>query len=233
MPSKNPFRQLELEFAQRERTVPSVVLFPDAGDQNVVEQALGLPNLQTATGAVALQFCSGRDPALEQQARYLLRANGVGRIASQIRVEWNTRLKTCAGRADYKAKLISLNPLLQSHGSDEIDRTFRHELAHLLAQFRAGRKRILPHGEQWRKACQDLGIGNEKRCHNLPFPIMERAARFLYRCPNCRRYFPRVRKIRRAMACLACCRKHNGGEFDTRFKLRMVQSSASVALASV
>jgi len=205
----------------------------DAGDQNVVGQALRLPDLQTATGAVALQLRSGRDYALEQQAGGLLRANGAGRIATQIRVEWSTRLKTCAGRADYKAKLISLNALLQSHGSEEIDRTFRHELAHLLAQFRAGRKRILPHGEQWRKACQDLGIGDEKRCHNLPFPVRERAARFLYRCPNCRRDFPRVRKIRRGIACLACCRKHNGGEFDARFKLKLVQGSPSVPLRSV
>jgi hypothetical protein len=30
-----------------------------------------------------------------------------------------------------------------------------------------------------------------------------------------------VRKIRRAIACLACCRKHNGGEFDSRFRLKM------------
>jgi hypothetical protein len=28
-----------------------------------------------------------------------------------------------------------------------------------------------------------------------------------------------VRKIRRAIACLACCRKHNGGDFDPRFRL--------------
>jgi hypothetical protein len=31
-----------------------------------------------------------------------------------------------------------------------------------------------------------------------------------------------VRRIRRAIACLACCRAHNGGEFDPRFRLRLV-----------
>ncbi len=85
-----------------------------------------------------------RNVDLEERARELLRANGAGRIAMEIRVEWNPRLKTCAGRADYRSGLISLNPQLAEHPA-EIDRTLRHELAHILAQFRAGRRRILPH----------------------------------------------------------------------------------------
>ena len=61
---------------------------------------------------------------------------GANRIANDLRVEWNSRLKTAAGRADYRQKLISLNPRLVEHPA-EIDRTLRHELAHILAQFRA------------------------------------------------------------------------------------------------
>ncbi len=104
---------------------------------------------------------------LEQTARDLLRANGADRIATELRVEWNSRLKTAAGRADYREKLISLNPRLLDHPT-EIDRTLRHELAHILAQFRAGRRRISPHGAEWQRACVDLGVADEKRCHNLP-----------------------------------------------------------------
>src|SRR6266487_2754449 len=122
-----------------------------------------------------------RNVDLEERARELLRANGAGRIATEIRVEWNPRLKTCAGRADYRSRLISLNPLLVHHPV-EIGRTFRHELAHILAQFRAGRRRILSHGVEWQQTCCDLGISGEKRCHNLPFPAKSYAARFLYRC---------------------------------------------------
>jgi SprT protein len=162
------------------------------------------------------------DVDLQARASELLWTNGAARIAKDVHVEWSSRLKSCAGRADYRAKLISLNPRLREHGAAEIDRTLRHELAHLLAQFRAGRRRILPHGQEWRAACRDLGIGDEKRCHNLPFPIRERVRRFLYKCPNCRCDFARVRRIRRAIACLACCRAHNGGEFDPRFKLALV-----------
>jgi predicted SprT family Zn-dependent metalloprotease len=164
-----------------------------------------------------------RNLDLEEAARALLRANGADRIANELRVGWNSRLKTAAGRADYRQKLISLNPRLVEHPA-EIDRTLRHELAHILAQFRAGRRRIPPHGVEWQRACVDLEIADEKRCHNLPFPARAYTARYLYRCPNCRQEFPRVRRVRRAVACLACCRKHNGGEFDPRFRLRLLSS---------
>lgn len=167
----------------------------------------------------------GRDHTLEEKARELLRIHCATRIANEVRVEWNARLRTCAGRADYRRKLISLNPRLRDH-PHEIERTFLHELAHVLAQFRAGRHRIAPHGRQWRTACADLGIAGERRYHNLPFPVRPRIRRFLYKCRNCAREFPRVRRIRRAIACLACCRAHNGGEFDARFRLELVRSGS-------
>ena len=159
---------------------------------------------------------------LLKTARELLCSLGAKRIATELRVEWNSRLKTAAGRADYRHKLISLNPRLVEHPA-EIDRTLRHELAHILAQFREkSRRRISPHGSEWQQACRDLGIADEKRCHTLPFPAKRYAPRFIYRCPNCRRDFTRVRKIKRTVACLACCRAHNGGEFDVRFRLKLL-----------
>jgi SprT protein len=189
--------------------------------QIVVGQALRLPNPGTATGAVALQS-RGRDVRLEANAKEILRALGATKLAGELRVEWNSRLKTAAGRADYRQKLISLNPRLSEYPT-EIDRTLRHELAHILAQFRAGRRRIPPHGTDWQQACVDLGIADEKRCHNLPFPARTYTAQVIYRCPNCRQEFPRVRRVRRAVACLACCRKHNGGGFDPRFRLKLIR----------
>jgi SprT protein len=168
----------------------------------------------------------GCDIELERRGRELLCSLGADKLAREIRVEWNPRLKTAAGRADYRHKLISLNPLLVHHPV-EIDRTLRHELAHLLGQFRAGRKRVLPHGIEWRRACRDLGIADEARCHNLPFATKTCTPRYIYRCPNCKEEFPRVRRVRRAVACLACCRKHNGGDFDPRFRLKLVTFSIS------
>src|SRR5882724_470212 len=204
----------QLEFAFRSTDILSVRQpGVSPGELVSVGQALRLPDPETATGPVALQT----------QARDLLHAHGAARIANDLHVEWKAGLKTAAGRADYRQKLISLNPRLSEYPS-EIDRTLRHELAHILAQFRVGRRRILPHGAEWQQACVDLGIADEKRCHNLPFPARTYAARFVYHCPSCRQEFPRVRRVRRAIACLACCRKHNGGGFDTRFRLKLIQS---------
>ena len=205
----------QLEFAFEQFATRLVERNDSAG------QALRLPARQTATDAVALQL-RGRDAGLETEASELLRSLGATRIATEIRVEWDPRLKTAAGRADYRQKLISLNPRLVEHPA-EIDRTLRHELAHILAQSRAGRRRISPHGPEWQHACRDLGIADEKRCHNLPFKVSESARRYVYKCPQCQRDFPRVRRIMRAVACLACCRAHNGGEFDARFRLKLVR----------
>jgi len=174
------------------------------------------------------RFRRSRDADLESKARNLLRELGAAKLAREIRVEWNPRLKTAAGRADFRQKLISLNPLLRdvqaglAFNREEIDRTLRHELPHLLAQFRVSRRRIAPHGPKWREACRDLGIADEARCHNLPFASKSFPPRFVYVCPNCRQEFLRVRRTRRAIACLACCRKHNGGNFDPRFRLKLV-----------
>src|SRR5882724_2667427 len=204
MPS---LRQLEFEF----HTI-SVAGIADPGPDGASQHA--------AAGVTDPGYNDERYANVQEKARQLLRSLGAKRIATELRVEWNSRLKTAAGRADHRQKLISLNPRLVEHPA-EIDRTLRHELAHILAQFRAGRRRISPHGPEWQQACRDLGIADEKRCHTLPFPTKSYAPRFIYRCPNCRRDFPRVRKIKRTVACLACCRAHNGGEFDVRFRLKL------------
>jgi SprT protein len=181
------------------------------------------PGVSPGESASMPALAAGDKAMLQSKARDLLWSLGAKRLSRLVRVEWNPRLKTCAGRADYRARLISLNPRLCDYEAAEIDRTLLHELAHILAQFRAGRRRILPHGAEWRQACRDLGIADEKRCHNLPFPVSERARRYLYKCPSCERDFPRVRRIKRAVACLACCRAHNGGEFNARFRLERVR----------
>ena len=166
---------------------------------------------------------SARD--LQDVAASLLRALGAEKLAARLRVEWNWRMRTTVGRADFRRCLISLNPALQQFGPAEIDRTLRHELAHLLAQFRfCKRRRILPHGREWRNACCDLGIASEHAGHTLPLTGRELRRRFIYRCKKCQRDFSRVRRIRRATACLACCRKFARGNYDERFRLQLVKS---------
>ena len=211
----------QLEFAFRSTGILPVGQPGVSPGELVIEQEGSSQRVHPVPGKMPTGPTAGT-AVLLQTARELLRAHGADRIARELRVEWNSRLKTAAGRADYCQKLISLNPQLFEHPT-EIDRTLRHELAHILAQFRAGRRRVLPHGAEWRQACCDLGIADEKRCHSLPFKVSESARRYVYKCPQCQRDFPRVRRIMRAVACLACCRAHNGGEFDARFRLKLVR----------
>src|SRR5882724_11732699 len=172
---------------------------------------LSFSQLEFSLAPSVVEKPPGRDSSLEALARDLLLQHGATTLAVQVRVEWSARLRTAAGRAESGAARILLNRRLGAHGEAEIDRTLRHELAHLLAQFRAGRRRIAPHGEEWREACRDLGIADEKRCHPLAFPIRRHRRRFVYQCPKCEREITRARLFRRSSACLACCRAFNRG----------------------
>jgi len=170
--------------------------------------------------------------ALQNRAADLLRALKAENLAARLQVDWNDRMRTTVGRADFQRSLILLNPALHKFGPAEIDRTLRHELAHLLAHSRS-RRRILPHGPEWRKACCDLGIPGERAGHTLPLIGRALRRRFVYRCAYCQRHFPRVRRIRRATACLDCCRKFARGDYDERFRLHLVKGSRSSKVSAL
>ena len=156
---------------------------------------------------------------LEALAKKLLQELGYAALSEQVRVRWNPRMRTTAGLAYPARQLIMLNPKVYAFDG-ELERTMRHELAHLLAHHRAGKRRIAAHGPEWRQACADLGIAEETRCHALPLPKRTQHRKHIYACPACRCIIRRVRPIRKKSACLACCRAHNRGRYDERFRLR-------------
>ena len=158
------------------------------------------------------------DADLTQWCRDTASSLGLKELAKNVEVVWNPRMRSTAGRAWWPLRMIELNPKIEAIDDDQTTRTLRHELAHLIAYERAGRKRIQPHGIEWRHACAELGIGGEAVCHQLPLPRRTHAKRFLYFCPQCRIEIKRVRKIKGAMACLACCRSYSGGHYDKRFR---------------
>ena len=140
------------------------------------------------------------------------------RLSSQVTLRWHARLRTTAGLARLDCAVILLNPRLLAF-PQELTRTFLHELAHLVAHARNPRRMIDPHGPEWRQACRDLGLPDEKRCHTLPLAAPRRVERkYVYHCPECRREVRRVRPFRRAEACLTCCRAHAGGHYDRDFR---------------
>jgi predicted SprT family Zn-dependent metalloprotease len=131
-------------------------------------------------------------------------------------------MRTTAGLACYRTKRVILNPKLIEVSAGEVQRTLRHELAHLVAQARAGRRRIAAHGAEWFEACADLGIPDEKRCHELPFKPRRIARKFFYQCPACDTVLSRVHRVKTRVACIKCCRKHNGGKYLERYRFREV-----------
>lgn len=159
------------------------------------------------------------------ESRRLLAGAGAPALAGRVQVRWNPRMRSTAGMAYPGKSLVTLNPRLLEFGEEEVSRTLRHELAHLLAHERVGRRRIQPHGEEWRQACRDLGLADEKRTHNLPLPRRAIARRHHYRCPGCGITVARVKPLRRESACLKCCRTHNRGRYDARFRFVRVPSS--------
>lgn len=158
------------------------------------------------------------DAALTRQARQLLSQLHCPDFAACVVARWNPRMRSTAGSAYPGKALITLNPRLREFGAAEIDRTLRHELAHLLAHYRSGRRRIAPHGREWRKACADLGLADEERCHDLALATRTVARRHRYRCASCGVELARVRPLRRKAACLKCCRAHNRGQYHDQFR---------------
>lgn len=167
------------------------------------------------------------DPLLEDFANQLLVAAGCRGL--QVTVFWNPALRTTAGMANWRDRRIVLNPKLVEVSSAEVQRTLRHELAHLLAQHRVGRRRIAAHGDEWRQACSDLGIPNELRCHELPFKRRKIPRKFFYACPACSTVLARVRPLRRRVACVRCCRKFHDGAYHERFRFKPVEPPAEIA----
>lgn len=170
---------------------------------------------------------SHRDPILEKLSRQLLATAGCRNFP--LVVQWNPRLRTTAGQACWHTRTITLNPKLIEISPSEVQRTLRHELAHFLAQYRAGRRRIPAHGAEWRQACRDLGIPREPRCHDLPFKRTRMERKHFYACRTCGTTLARVRPVRKRVACLKCCRKHNDGKYHERFRFVQVPSPERLA----
>ncbi len=175
---------------------------------------------QAAVKTCKPQARDARDAELEIQARKWLAGLGMHEEAKGVRVDWNARMRSTAGYAKWPQWVVELNPRLKEFDG-QIERTLKHELAHLIAYARAGRRRIEPHGTEWRQACADLGIPNERASHTMPLPRHKQQRKFSYVCPVCGTGAERVRKFKRHTACLACCKKHNGGRYDARFQFVM------------
>jgi SprT protein len=188
-----------------------------------VEGSRAAPSAQRRSGN-----SRSRDPILEEKVRKALKAIDP-ELGLLVRAGWNSRMRTTAGVAVLGRHEIWLNPGLREISMQEVDRTLLHELAHLLARRRHPNHRMDPHGAEWREACRDLGIPGESRTNRLPFHARRLKRRFILRCPVCGRHHERVRRPKRALACLHCCRTQNGGLYDERFRFVIVRKDQNTA----
>ncbi len=189
------------------------------------ETSLASAQMEVCTEESVFPRSSENDPVLAHRGRSLARALGCHGIERSLSVKWSARLITTAGLANLHLKQITLNIRLKDISEAEVERTFLHELAHLIAHERADNRRIKAHGAEWRRACADLGIPGESARHNLPFKRRKLAVRYHYLCTHCGKSIARVRKIRYPAACADCCNSLNRGRFDRRFLLREAPSA--------
>lgn len=173
----------------------------------------------------------GVDPDLTGKCRQLALELGLPQLAKRVTVSWNRRLTSTAGNANHHNGQINLNPRLREIAEHEVDRTLRHELAHLVAYARAGRRRIEPHGDEWRQACKELGIPHESRCHDLPLPRRRQKPKYAYQCPNCLEVLLRIRPLKRYSACYGCCGVYHGGRYTSRFAYEGIPLQLGIQLA--
>jgi len=140
------------------------------------------------------------------------------RLAKVLKVSWNRRMRSAAGRAFWPDARIELNPLLNQISEEEVERTLRHELAHILVYARYGPRRQ-PHGAEWQLFCTQLGIPGESATHRLTLPSRKMKRVYRYTCPSCGKGFDRVKQLKKRSACYECCKTYNRGTFSPRYVL--------------
>lgn len=164
----------------------------------------------------------GHDEDLTRRASKWCRDIGATDLAGRVIVIWNTRLQTTAGTACPRNSTIELNPRLLQFGAAQVQRTLKHETAHLIAHWRHGRRRIQTHGVEWRTACADLGIPDEPAFHELPLPRRKVSRKYAYQCRHCGFTVKRVQPFQPYTACYRCCKRYTGGRYHANFLFQRI-----------
>jgi SprT protein len=101
-----------------------------------------------------------------------------------IHVSFNNRMRSTAGRAWVIKQKIELNFRLLSENLSELETTYLHELAHIVAQALYG-NRERGHGYLWAGIMATFGLPPE-RCHTLETKHLRRKrTRYIYSCSGC------------------------------------------------
>ncbi len=139
-------------------------------------------------------------------------------------LRWNSRLRASAGRFIPGSRkwhveqppVIEIASYLLEREEDAgfwILDTLGHEMIHYWLWVR---HRPYGHTEEFWQKMKAIGVS---RYNQVP---KRRPFLHMYRCPGCNQEFPTRRKLSKKFACAKCCKKHNRGFFDSKFRLEWV-----------
>lgn len=112
------------------------------------------------------------------------------------------------GVCRYRTKTIGLSStFVLNNTEEEVRNVILHEIAHAIAGIGAG------HSRKWRRIATNIGCSFVSRVNkNAVMPERTKIAT----CPNCGKVC-RYYKVRRSLACKACCDKYNNGKYTKEY----------------
>ena len=133
------------------------------------------------------------------------------------------RLGSCQWKKDGTGKVITLSKHFSVlNGWSVMEDVARHEIAHALDYETRGRS---DHGPAWRRWARLCGA-DPTRLYEGDDVVRVTESKYVGICPSCGKEHPYHRRLRRAHACADCCRRHAGGRYDARFRLRLVERAS-------
>ena len=143
---------------------------------------------------------------IEEEIRDLCKKVFCEELIEKINVVWSNRMTTTLGKASRIDWTITLSkkawPLISI---DQRIETVSHELAHLVAIYKAGIE-AWNHGVVWRSIMGQFGYKSAKQYHNLHValePIRRKRTRYLADC-DCTVYFLTKKELRHKLTCRVC-----------------------------
>jgi SprT protein len=126
-----------------------------------------------------------------------------------VKIDLNNEMRSRAGQANTLSDLIKINYRLHKANPEELEKTFLHELAHIVTRKVFGF--VKSHGHEWQSIMKKMNQEPE-RCHSMDTSELKRSRtkrRFIYtcRCSDYLRLSPvRHNKMVRGIATYNCRR---------------------------
>ena len=126
-------------------------------------------------------------------------------------LEFSSRMTYAYGRCCFnKKKIVISKPITKRERSHKrFDFLVLHEIAHALAFQKYGKN--VHHDKRWKDTYKSLG--GKDFDYKPPF----KPFKYIIECPVCSRGVFGRRKGN--FACGQCCKKHNGGKYDSKYKM--------------